>query len=468
VKNYHRKILAGFVIFSLVGLACGLSIPGKGVIDSAATSVAETVNALSGTAVEALTALPHDLGVTPLPGEELPTVSPSGMVYPIRASFATPDGSLYTWLDGSGAPTLLISSDGVTDTYISPDGALVAFTRYSGYDFVALEVINSDGTNRRTLLSAAQAAAMPKPDGAIGTVPDQIGWIPGTHMLSMGVRHFFEGPGLFRDQIFYKMNANTGELLSLLDTGNSTWQFVWSPDGQKVAISNPTWIDIYSAHGVKIAGPVLTYPFVNTASEYAWTARPLWAEDGSSLIARIPPQDPFFATGADANSAIWQISAADWTATQVDSATMLYNMRGDTGVSPDLSRLLYLVQTGPVTDNTYNLILSNLDGSDVSIYASGHFQGPLVWAPESERFFYSIGDLPSSQPYIGQAGSTPLAVSDFTNPVSASWIDPGRYLVSTNDGGRQRLLLGTVGAATGVIFDSVSSVTGQLTFSVNR
>ena len=461
MKHNNRKVLAGIVIFAMVSLACAISVPGSGKVDSIATSVAETVNAMAGTAVDELTSEPHEMDETPAPE--------ASVEYPMRVSFTTPDGSLYTWLDGTAAPTLLVANEDVVDCVISPDGSLIAFTRASGYVFLALEVINADGTNRRTLLSASQAAAITGPEGAIGAEPGQLGWIPGTHTLSMSVRHYFEGPGLFVNQNFFVLDADTGVFSTLFDTGNTTWQFVWTPDGSKVAVSNPTGVDIYDASGVKIAGPVVTHPFINTASEYAWTANPLWAEDGSSLIVRVPPQDPFFATGSDANSTIWRVSTGDWSAEQILSSQMLYNMQGDTGVSPDLSKLIFLNQTGIPTDNTFNLIVRDLTGSSEDIYATGHFQGSLAWSPDSSHFFYSLGNMPSSQPYIGQVGSAPAAVVDFSNPMTVKWVDDNRYLVSTNDGGRKRLLMGTLGEPTGLIYDSLTTdSSGYIIYSVNR
>ena len=467
MKRRTLAIVSGLMLILMVTIACNLRIPGANAIDNAATSVAATVNALAGTAAEALTAMPHT-GVTESATEALPTMPPPEVEYPITVSFAAPDGSLYVWEDGMGAPQLLIPTDNICCTYISEDGTLIAFTRYVDNNFSSLEVINSDGTNRRVLLDATGAAALPKPADAIGTEPDKVDWIPGTHTLSFSARHYFEGPGLFMNENFYLIDAETGGMETLLSTGNTTWQFAWSPDGSKVAISNPNGIAVYDSSGATIAPNILTYPFINTASEYAWTAYPTWSEDSTTLIARVPPQDPFFGTGADLNSSMWRVSADGLSGEQLFAGQMEYMMRGDTGVSPDLSKMLYLVQTGTPADNTYNLIVSNVDGSGSSVVASGQFQSDPVWSPDNSHFFYSVGWLPDSVPYIGQVGAASTPVLDFTNSVGGKWIDDNRYLTVTNDGGRWRLLLGTVGSATGVIYDSVGTSDNQITLDVNR
>ena len=131
--------------------------------------------------------------------------------------------------------------------------------------------------------------------------------------------------------------------------------------------------------------------------------------------------------------------------------------------------MIFLNQTGVPIDNTFNLVVRDLTGSSEEIYATGHFQGSLAWSPDSSHFFYSLGNMPSSQPYIGQVGSAPAAVVDFSNPMTVKWVDDNRYLVSTNDGGRKRLLMGTLGEPTGLIYDSLTTdSSGYIIYSVNR
>lgn len=464
MNRKHFSILSGLVVLALVSLACAFTLPGAGEVDSLATSVAATVNALAGMPEE----VPHD-PATDLPPDEAETSSPLlGGEAPLRVSFVTPDGNLYTWADGDVLPTLLLASGDISSSTISPDGTLVAFSRYSGYTFVALEVIGFDGSDRRSLLTAEQAALLPRPDGAVDSEPDQLAWIPGTHSLSMSLRHSFEGPGLFRGEEFYIADADAAGFFSLMETGNTTWQFVWSPDGSKVAISNPTGLEIYNAAGAKIAGPVLTHPFINTASEYAWTSYPIWSQDGESLLVRVPPQDPWSGTGPESNSNLWRVAADGLSGELIFSTLMQYNIRGDTGVSPNLEKILYLVRTGLPTENIYNLVVSNVDGSDSVVYATGYFMNTLAWSTDGLRFFYSLGDMPASQPYIGAPGMPPELVADFANPMDLRWVDANRYLVTTNEGGRRRLLLGSVGAPTGLIYDSLTPYDDQITFSVNR
>jgi len=461
-----RSILAGLLVLALVSLACGISIPGGTAIDTAATSVAGTVNALAGTAETLITAIPHDITVTP--GEALPTLPALVEAAPLRVSFAAPDGSLYTWADGMGAPVMLIGPENICCSYVSPDGSMIAFQRNINYQFVSLEVINSDGTNRHTLLDSISIAAIPRPEGAIGTEPSQIVWIPGSHTLAVKMRHTFEGPGLFINSNLFLIDAISGERSTLFNTGANTWQMVWSPDGSKVAISNPEGIGIYSADGTLIDNSVLVYPFINTASEYAWTAYPIWSTNNSTLMAQTPPQDPFFASGIEGYSSVWRVEADGLSGEMTYQGPMDYRMQGDSGISPDLTKMAYLAPAEPSGDGIYNLIVSTVDGSGSVVVASGQFQVSPVWATDSTHYFYSLGYLPASTPYIGVVGGSPIAVFDYNNPVWAQWVDASRYLVVTNNDGLWRLLLGTMGAPTGLIYESIESSSNALTFSVNR
>lgn len=467
MKSKNRSIMAGVLILALVSLACGISIPGGGV-DSLGTSVAATVEALAGSADELLTAIPHDLLPTLESMAELPTMPPPAEEAPIRVSFVSPMGDLYTWADGMGAPIMLISGENVSGSYVSPDGTMIAFTKHSDYQFVSLEVINSDGTNRRNLFTAAQADALPRPEFALGTAPGQIAWVPGTNTLSLSLYHFFEGPGNPQSETMYMLDAVTGSFYSLFNTGTSQWYFVWSPDGSKVAVSDSDGIDIYSSSGTKIAGPVLTYPFINSATESAWTARPIWSADNTTLIARVPPEDPFFGPEAEMISTLWRVAADGLSGELILSTPMRYEMGRESGVSPDLTKILYYAPTGLPGEGNFNLMLSNVDGSGSSVYAGGRYENSAVWSPDSAHFFYTVGWLPTGRAFIGQVGVAPVEVLDYNNPVEAKWIDANRYLVVTNNDGRWRLLLGDIGAPTGVIYDSVSTSSNSIGFSVNR
>jgi len=459
-----RSVLAGLLVLALVSLACGISIPNGTTIDNAATAVAGTVNALAGTAEGLITAIPHDLTVTP--GEALPTLPPVVEAAPLRVSFAAPDGSLYTWAEGMGSALQLVGPSGICCSYVSPDGSMIAFTRYSEYQFVSLEVINADGSNRHTLLDSTAINALPRPDGSIGSEAGQIAWVPNSHVLAMNTRTLFEGPGLAFSQNLYLINADTSVLTTLLNTGTESWKFFYSPDASKIAVTLPTQVDMYNADGSVLKLQEIYYDFVNTASEYAWVASPVWSADSMNLVAGVPPANPWDTPPGE--SSIYRF-AADGMSGEISFQAVLPTMTGGTiAFSPDLSKYLYFTQFEPPADNAYTLNVGFFDGTPSVAYANGGFNEDPVWSPDNSHFFYAIGSGNTNNPYIGQVGAAPSAIADYTNAGQIKWIDANRYLVVSQNAGVSRLLLGTIGAPTGLIFDNGSASSNFLTFSVNR
>ena len=466
MKRNSRSILAGLIVLAFVSLACGISVPSGTTIDNAATAVAGTVAALAGTAESLITAIPHDLTLTPAPGEELPTLPPLIEAAPLRVSFAAPDGSLYTWAEGMGAAVQLVPPSGVCCSYVSPDGSMIAFTRYTDYQFVALEVINSDGSNRRTLMDAAAVNALPRPAESIGSEPGQIAWVPNSHVLAMNTRTLYEGPGLAFSESLYLVNADTSAVSTLLNTGSSSWKFFYSPDATKIAISLPTQVDMYNADGSVLELTEIYYDFVNTASEYAWVASPVWSADSSTLVAGVPPSNPWDEVPGD--SSIYRF-AADGMSGEIFLQTQMPNLEGgNVAFSPDQSKFLYFTRFGVPADNTYTLNIGFFDGTPSAAYANGGFNENPVWSPDNSHFFYAIGSGNTNTPYIGQVGAAPVAIADYSNAGQIQWLDDNRYLVVSQNAGVSRLLLGTIGSPTGLIFDSGASSSNFLTFSVNR
>ena len=133
-------------------------------------------------------------------------------------------------------------------------------------------------------------------------------------------------------------------------------------------------------------------------------------------------------------------------------------------ISPDLSKLAFLVPYGSPTDNLSTLRLANIDGSGLADYTNGKINRIPVWSPDNNKFFYRDD---ASGAWIGQPGSAPVSIPDFNNTRELTWIDGNRYIGASGPEGGWKLLLGTFGSPTGVIYSSTAS--GEsLRFTVNR
>jgi len=459
MKKNSRSLFIVLVVFALVTISCGISLPG-GTIDSAATSIAATIESLAGTAIVALTPEAHTL-----PTVELPTVAPTAapVIYPVKVSFVSPDRDLYVWDETMPTAQKRVDTGDVSGSIISPDGTLVVYTRTSDYTNFSLEVINFDGSGQRVLMDAPAFAALPRPSGALSSSPSQMAFIPNSHTLAFNTRIQYEGPGLAFSPALYRIDVDAGTISNILNVGEA-WKFTYSPDGSKIAISLPTGIATYNANGTLIDDIVLSYPFVNTASEYAWVASPEWSADSTLMIAAVPPQDPWSEPVGDGS--LWRVAADGMYGEQTLSTPMIYNPGGFAYVSPDILKVIFFTRFGAPADNTYTLHTANVDGTNNVAYANGMFDQPISWSPDNTHFFYTLRIADVRTSYLGALGSLPTLIPDIGNANESVWIDANRYLVSTSGGGAGSLLLGTIGAPTGVIYSGTGSA--FLNFSVNR
>ena len=101
----------------------------------------------------------------------------------------------------------------------SPDGSTIAFLHDSGQGSVALELMDADGSDRRTLITfdgAANSAAQPawSPDGSRIAIAQQLEGSPA---------------------VIHLVDAHTSEHLSIPTTAERCDELTWSPTGSRIA-----------------------------------------------------------------------------------------------------------------------------------------------------------------------------------------------------------------------------------------
>ncbi len=454
--------LTSLLLIALISAGCGLSTPGGAPSDDfIATSVAATVNAQPAeTAEPVATEVPALPTLAPVDGPD-PVTPPAS--YPVSVAFVAPDRNAYFWNETMAAPIALTTSGDVESAIVSPDGTQVAFTRSTDWTNYTLEVINSDGSNLRSLILPAGFDALPRPAEAVASVPNQVHWVPGTRQLALTTRITYDGPGYQTSESLYLIDSDTSSMRVLLTVDSQwSWHYIFSPDGTKIAVSFPEGMDIYDASGVKLDRPVLAYPFINTASEYAWVASPAWSADSTELVAVVPPQEPGPFTYND--SSVYRLSADGMTGELLFNTQMTYWPTQIAAISPDLAKLAFLVHSGDTADGEFTLRLVNIDGSGITDYTTGKIYAVPSWSTDSSKFYYHNDD---SGAWIGQVGLAPISIPDFNNTPNVTWIDPNRFIGASGPEGGWKLLLGTVGSPTGVIY--AASMDGDgIQFTVNR
>ena len=133
-------------------------------------------------------------------------------------------------------------------------------------------------------------------------------------------------------------------------------------------------------------------------------------------------------------------------------------------ISPDLAKLAFLVAFR--RSNRWRIYTppGNIDGSGITDYTTGKIYGVPAWSTDSSKFYYHDDD---SGAWIGQAGLAPISIPDFNNTPNVTWIDPNRFIGASGPEGGWKLLFGTVGSPTGVIY--AASMDGDgIQFTVNR
>jgi hypothetical protein len=459
VRTNRFALVSVIAILGLLIASCGvLQTPATPSEDFINTSVAQTVNAqIPATDEPALTE-------TPAPQlTEAPAETETPPLAPLAVAFVSPDHNAYYWNESLASPTQLTTSNDVQQALVSPDGTKVVLVRSTDWISYSLDVINADASGLRNLVLPANFAALPRPADTLATIPSHVSWMPDSLTIAMTTRIAYEGPGGAAGESLFLINSNTSAMSTLLTIASEwNWDYTFSPDASLIAISRPEGMDIYNGDGSLLIADLITFPFVNTASEYAWIPDPVWSPDGTALVVVVPPQDPWSFTPAD--SKVYQWNTTDASAVLRFTAVMSYWPMEIASIAPDLSKLLYLVQDGDPMDNRHALTLVNVDGSGSQVIDSGELYNLPEWSTDAGRFYYYSN---AGQAYIVEPGSAPVGYPAYYQVRDVKWVDPVRFIGVSGPVSGWQLFLGSVSAPAVIIF---AGTTGddQIQFTTNR
>jgi hypothetical protein len=291
-------------------------------------------------------------------------------------------GNVWFYQEGS-SPVQLTTSGNALQVVITQDGQLVAFFWHnSSTDVFELRVVQTATGTESVLLTQADLDAFYPLDGAIHHIPYLFEFIPGTHTVLMNTRKTFEGPGLVQNNDLWSIDADSGARTSLFTPGLGG-DFYLSPSGSRLALVQATTIGFANADGSGRSPDHLTFPPVITYSEYLYYPVAVWAPDESEIVVVIPPEDPFLSDTAR----VWSLPVSGGSTHLVDLAGFNFfrNQRRTPLIAPDTSKVVFMRETAP---NTFDLVVTPLDGSPESVYTSGDisWQG---WSPDSTQFAYT-------------------------------------------------------------------------------
>jgi hypothetical protein len=469
VKKYRMILWVVLPIF-LTTLACGLSDFGGNhappTVDNAAiqTNAAETLAVLAAPTADvpmntepAVVELPNSTTPSEPLADSTPLPPPS---YPDVLHVAyIKDGNVYLWVEGEQSIGLTSTHDDV-DVRITDDGLWIAFLRQDplGVDQEIWAVNTSGPLNAHSLVSrddmVALKASSPHPD-ALGIWVVQFEWRPGTHELAYSTAPLFEGPGFSPYKDLRLVNADTLERTILFDF-NQGGMFYYSPDGSQIALSNPESISLVNADGSNLRDPVLTFPLVETNSEYQYHPHPIWAGDSQSLRVAIPPADTLADPLPPTN--LWMIPVDGSPAVLLSSIIAIPFAWPDNAFTPDLQQVMYLKPIGEPADNIRELHIAIADGSADFIFTSSSHINTLTWSPDSYHFLYAIGSEDNRGVFLGEvtSGSSSIITSEPSLIQEIRWIEPSRILYFWNNAGSWELRISDLGGTRHAHIDTLS------------
>ncbi len=357
----------------------------------------------------------------------------------------TQGGDVYLWRPG-GEITRLTDHGQAEDVSISPNGAWIAYTRRLTDLQRELWAVRSDGSENRLLVGAADLPS-PSPDSAL--VPNQMEWQPGTHRLYYNTRSVYAGPGEPRSEDLRVVDAdNPAERAVLLSAGQGG-QFVFSPDGQKLLITQSGRFRVANIDGSG-ARDLFTFPAVMTYSEWTYYPDPVWKKDSSAFRVAIPAQDPL--TRPDDPTVVWEIGL-DGSSRPLLSVPAAPAYMYRPLLSPDAKTILYQTQRSS-TDLVSDLHIANLDlGGDWVIHTAN--QRLRNWSPDSVRLSILAGDRNEIQvgTVQGVFSGWPVGIK----PFELEWADSERVIVLSGSYEAPELYLVALGSRSLLIAQSTSA-----------
>jgi hypothetical protein len=444
-----KRTLLPLAALIFLSLACSLS---GGAAPTASSPSADSVNtAVAGTLTAAAPPMQELPYGTPTEAPAEATAAPTEPAQPaqpvLAAAFTDNARNLWAWRE-DGAALQLTSSGDVEQVWLAPDGQKVAFSRSTDFQHYTLWLIGTGGAGELQLMSTDEIQSSNSDPSAVGGMVYQAAWTPDSRSLLASTRPLYEGPGLALNYDLWSIAADSGAKHLILEPGEGGMFFI-SPDGQQLALSRPTGMDLINLDGSNRRSQVLTYASMITYSEYLYHPMPVWAPDSSYLRVIIPVEDPLASPLPPAS--LFRIPTDGSQA--VPEGTIPLAAFTEAQYAPDLQHIAYLTALG---QSKRELRIAAYNGETERVIASGEV-GFLRWAPDSSGFAYYSG-LPTDA-LLGDLSGTVSDLADVKPVFSVRWIDSTRLFFMTRTDTHWQVRLGDAGGG--------SSLLAELPFDIN-
>ena len=338
----------------------------------------------------------------------------------------------------AGEPVLLTAVTGVAQLFVAPDGQHIAYLA-GDFESNRLGVVSVSGSDQVLIASED----LPNEAGSdFAVLIDQVAWLPNSQTLAFSTSIVnLVGPGA-APQADLWLVTTSGSLTEqfAIDTAGHT--FALSPDGSRVIFGNPESVTRVNLDGSN-RETVIEFPFVNTASEYAWAPTAQWLPSGSQAYVAIADDDPWT---ADAGTTLYQIPVSG-PAVAIGSllGNTLFTAVEWTRSGGNLGYVQLVV--GP--DNTQSVVIADGDGDNGTAVTTTTNQ-PLTftgWNRSGTYFLYASQGAVG----LGQVGQPPLEVLLTGNVSHQMWLTDGAFVTAVGSSGSWELITGNVAGNTWVV-----------------
>lgn len=352
--------------------------------------------------------------------------------------YTTSDGLYRAALDTSQSPpafgtvSQLVTNPTIGTVAISPNGAYVAYT--AGVDQNQQLRLVDLATGRDSLLVSGSELDS-NPSDSLATAVDNVSWLENSQAILFNTTIFnLTGPGTGSLEDLQSVSLN-GVVSELFSEGTFAGEFAVS--GNRV-IGGRSDAVVIATIGSDTVTTLLTFPLINTASEYIFYPQAQWIS-GSTAYVAIPSEAPF----EQETFKIWQLSDSGSAVPGPDlpGLALFDSVRW----SPNGSRLAYIdVVSEP---GTPFLMIANGDGQNAAAYDSGENLQLYRWSPNGRSLLYSGNGFYAAS----VEGGSPVDFLVADAVLDMQWIENDKFIAAVGVGGQWNLVTNTVSGQSSTV-----------------
>lgn len=375
---------------------------------------------------------------TPLP-TAIPTTEPDADTAVVDGSpgsfvaYSDTDGLWLLPLDTTQSPPAageaiqISAAANIGNIAVSPDGQQVAFVT-GEFDGNQLGVASISGSSQILV----ESTSLPNSVGdGFAVLIGQIAWLPDSQTIAFNTNAVnLEGPGT-APQADLRLVTLGGSVTEPFANGTAGHTFSLSPDGTRLIFGSPEGVTRVNMDGSN-QEEVISFPFVNTASEYAWVPTAQWLPSGSQAYVAIADDDPWT---EDAEAALYQIPVSG-------PAAAIGAVLGNTLFSPPIwtssgDKLGY-IQLIVNSDNIQTMAVADGDGSNLTPIASASQLTFAGWNPAGTHFLYAGQDYLG----VGEIGLPAVEILADGNVGRSVWLNDSAFVTAVGSSGSWSLSTG--------------------------